>query len=169
MCESKQLQAQRIQRLNSKFILVRIRNTDHVLRVRWDQSPLTESMAIMVCCDFEEEGKWAGVMVRYNAWWMRPEATKMPRHCVSLCLIYEVCIHAQIKKSAISDSQLATTPLSQAASAGFWLNFRLSLCFNRPAHVQCALLYTLCVRWCMRWLSCMYLHSQRNQISLSGQ
>lgn len=42
MCESQHLQAQRIQRLNSKFILVRIRNTDHVLRVRWDQNPLTE-------------------------------------------------------------------------------------------------------------------------------
>lgn len=34
MCESQHLQARRIQRLNSKFILVRIRNTDHVLRVR---------------------------------------------------------------------------------------------------------------------------------------
>lgn len=32
--ESKQLEAQRIQRLNSKFISVRIRNTDHVPRVR---------------------------------------------------------------------------------------------------------------------------------------
>lgn len=41
-CESQHLQARRIQRLNSKFILVRIRNTDHVLRVRWDQNPLTE-------------------------------------------------------------------------------------------------------------------------------
>lgn len=40
--ESQHLQARRIQRLNSKFILVRIRNTDHVLRVRWDHNPLTE-------------------------------------------------------------------------------------------------------------------------------
>lgn len=36
-------------------------------------------------------------MVRYNAWRMRPEATKMPRHCVSLCLIWGVHTHTQNK------------------------------------------------------------------------
>lgn len=66
MCESQHLQAQRIQRLNSKFILVRIRNTDHVLRVRWDQSPLTENMAIMACCDLKRRRRRRRVMSGRN-------------------------------------------------------------------------------------------------------
>lgn len=79
MCESQHLQARRIQRLNSKFILVRIRNTDHVLRVRWEEmrsKSHDQNMAMMVCGVREREGQqWVGEMVCYNVQWIRLEGS----------------------------------------------------------------------------------------------
>lgn len=77
MCESQHLQARRIQRLNSKFILVRIRNTDHVLRVRWDQNPLTEIWQWWCVVIWRGEGRGGNEREKwcYNAQWIRLEGS----------------------------------------------------------------------------------------------
>lgn len=47
--------------------------------------------------------------------------TRSHQNAKTLCesLLDMRCVYTQIKKSAISDSQLATPPLRQATSAGF--------------------------------------------------
>lgn len=114
----------------------------------------------------DEEGNEQGVMVCYNAGWMRPEAAKkMPRHCVSLSLIWGVCRRTQKIKNKNLPSRTASYGSthchdhvsrifdSQSQPEYF---FCLSLCFEMPAHVQCALHFVFCD---------VYLHSQWNQIS----
>lgn len=76
--------ARKIQRLNSKFILVRIRNTDHVLRVKDEEeiseSPPTEKWQWWLVV-FPREGgggcKWSGCMVSYNVQWMTLEGKQV--------------------------------------------------------------------------------------------
>lgn len=65
ICESQHLQSWRIQRLNSKFILVRIRNTDHVLRARWG-----DDIKIPWLKYGNVVGRGGGGREREEGWWV---------------------------------------------------------------------------------------------------
>lgn len=125
-CQSQHSQTQRIQRLNSRFILVRIRNTDHVLRVRWEEMISKISwlkcvndqwclkgkqvcnMVLQCPSEWDRRGT-ATVNSRVSYWpfpWQTPTARETTRYHIHSSLFNKTQFLVEMKNKRHNDFQL---------------------------------------------------------------